>query len=164
MAKTDRPSGLLPTDAFDVQLAKLTGLPGGASTQPTTLDLQDDYGNLQTFIVRSVKSDQGDTVFVQRVTADSVLRVFLPPRVLATVDRQRDTLVTKVRRRHGKRLADERKARGEQPAFTKVREARARLQQPLFQLPPEEQRQADTLWPARPKKRTRKAAKKGRGA
>jgi hypothetical protein len=37
--------------------------------------------------------------------------------VLQTIDRQRETLTSKVRRRHGRRLAAERKARGEKPAF-----------------------------------------------
>lgn len=52
--------------------------------------------------------------------AQQTQRLVLTPKVLATIDRQRGSTQTMMRRRHGRRIAEERKARGEQPAFMKT--------------------------------------------
>jgi hypothetical protein len=113
---TDR-SPQLPADSFDQQLARLTGLPNGAHTAPTVVQDQDFYGNVTSWMIQTVKHDQGETVFLTSVNATGSARFVLPPRVLATIDRQRASTQTQVRRRHGRRIAEERKARGESPAF-----------------------------------------------
>lgn len=107
----------IPTDPFDQQLSRLLGLPGGAHTQPAVIQTLDFYGNATQWTSQVVKTDEGDYVFLTRVSGETVARAVLPARVLATIDRQRGTVTTKVRRRNGRRLADERKARGEKPAF-----------------------------------------------
>lgn len=115
----------LPTDPYDQQLERLTGLPGGAHTQPTVVQTTDFYGNATSWMLQVVKTDEGEHGFVTRVDATGAQRIVLPARVLQTLDRQRETVRTKVRRRHGRRLAAERAARGEAPAFL-ARKARAK--------------------------------------
>jgi hypothetical protein len=102
----------LPTDPFDQMLSQLTGLPNGASTQPTVIQAQDFYGNTTSYMVQTVKWDEGETTFVTQVNASGSARYILPPKVLATMWRQREALITQVRRRHGKRIAAERIASG----------------------------------------------------
>lgn len=115
------PSGLLPRDAFSKAFAELSGHPGGAHTQPTVVKLVDAYGNATDYIVQTVKWAQGETVFVTIVEADATKRVMLPPKVLDTIVRQREAVQTTVRRRHGRRIAAERKAQGLQPGFMKAK-------------------------------------------
>lgn len=110
-------SALLPTDPFDQALARLIGLPNGAHTAPVVVQSIDFYGKTTQYIIQTVRADEGDTTFVTQVNADQPLRFILPPKVLATIDRQREANTTKVRRRHGKRIAADRAARGERPAF-----------------------------------------------
>lgn len=118
----DPPSGFLPTDAYDQQLQQLTGLPGGAHCNPVVVQTSDFYGNTTQNMVQTVRTpEEGDYVFITAVNARGVVRFVLPPRVLATVDRQRETNSTKVRRRNGRRIAQERKDRGELPGFMRAK-------------------------------------------
>lgn len=117
---TENPSSILPSDQFDKTLSRLSGLPNGAHTLPTVVQSQDFYGNVTQFIVQTVRTDEGDTTFVTQANAAGLTRYILPPKVLATIDRQREANTAKVRRRNGRRIAQERKERGEQPAFMKV--------------------------------------------
>jgi len=111
-------SPLLPTDQFDKLLSRLIGLPNGAHTQPSVVQDIDYYGNTTSYMVQTVKSEEGSTVFVTQVNATGSQRYILPPKVLTVIDRQRDSNTTQVRRRHGKRLAEERAANGVVPTFT----------------------------------------------
>lgn len=101
-------SPILPTDQFDKLLSRLMGLPNGAHTQPTVVQAVDFYGNTTSYMVQTVKTEEGPTVFVTQVNAAGSARFILPPAVLRLMDRQRDTATTIVRRRHGRRLAEER--------------------------------------------------------
>jgi hypothetical protein len=105
-------STILPTDPFDIALSRLTGHPNGAHTQPSVIQAQDYYGNVTSFMVQTVKWDEGCTVFVTQVNAEGSARFMLPPKVMAAILRQQDAVSLMVRRRHGKRLAEERKAAG----------------------------------------------------
>lgn len=129
----DKRSAELPVDPFDRQLNALIGLPNGAHTQPAVVQSIDFYGNASSWVVQTVKTDEGEFAFLTLVAAGGdgqikAARFVLPPKVLATIDRQRDSAVTMVRRRHGRRLAEERKAAGIQPGFmaAKSRKGRAR--------------------------------------
>lgn len=118
-ADNPNPSPLLPSDNFDRTLARLVGLPNGAHTQPTVVQSTDFYGKTTSYVVQVVKWDEGETAFVTEITSESGARPFvLPPRVIATILRQRDAVSLMVRRRHGRRLAEERKASGVAPVFT----------------------------------------------
>lgn len=118
-------SPILPSDQFDKLLSRLIGLPNGAHTQPSVVQDVDFYGNTTQFIVQTVKTEDGPTVFVTQVNAAGRDRFILPPSVLRLIDRQKDTTVTQVRRRHGKRLAEERAAAGTQTTFTPEMRAKA---------------------------------------
>ena len=104
----------LPTDIFDRALSRLMGLPNGAHTQPTVVQAIDFYGNTTSFMVQTVKTDEGSTVFITQVNAEKSDRYILPMAVLKVIDRQRASTITQIRRRHGRRLAETRDA----PVFT----------------------------------------------
>ena len=108
----------LPTDAFDKALSRLTGLPDGAHTQPAVVQAMDFYGNVTSFMVQTVKWDEGTTVFVTQVNAEGSARYMLPPKVMTVVQRQQDAVSLMIRRRHGRRLAESQRASGRQPGFT----------------------------------------------
>lgn len=119
MTKTDDRSPVLPTDSFDQALARLVGLPNGASTQPTVVQTTDFYGKTTQHVVQTVKHDEGESVFLTEITGEGTRRFVVPPKVVATMLRQRDAVSTIVRRRLGRRLAEERKASGvAAPTFT----------------------------------------------
>lgn len=109
----------LTQDAFDKMLSRLMGLPGGAHTKPAAVQAIDFYGHTTSFMIQMVKTDGGETAFVSQVSATGAVRFILPPRVLATLDRQRVSLTKQVRRRNGKRIAEERSAAGIKPGFMK---------------------------------------------
>lgn len=118
MNETDRKSAALPTDAFDLALSNLTGHPDGAHTQPSVVQGMDFYGNVTSFMIQTVKWAEGVTVFVTQVNASGSARYILPPKVTMAIARQQDAVSLMVRRRHGRRLAETRKALGHAPTFT----------------------------------------------
>ena len=117
MEREHKVTAARPTDEFDNMLSRLIGLPNGAHTQPTVVQSIDFYGNTTSFMIQTVRTDEGVTAFVTQVNAQGSARYILPPHVLAVLGRQRDALATKIRRRHGKRIAEERKAAGIEPGF-----------------------------------------------
>jgi hypothetical protein len=73
-------------------------------------------GNVSTYLIETVRAqDSGDFCFVEVATKDGNVRVVLPPKVTATIARQRDSLTTSVRRKMGREQAAERKAAGIEP-------------------------------------------------
>ena len=109
------------TDQFDRVLSSMIGLPNGAHTQPTVIQHIDFYGNATSYMIQTARTDEGAVSFITQVNAAGSVRYVLPSSVLAALDRQRDALTTKIRRRHGKRIAEERKAAGLAPGFSKKR-------------------------------------------
>lgn len=120
-----RVSASLPSDEFDRLLSRLLGLPNGAHTNPTVVQSIDFYGNATSFMIQTVKTDEGVTSFVTQVNAAGSVRFIMPQNVLATIDRQRDSLTHQIRRRHGKRIAEERKAAGLKPGFMTKKRGKA---------------------------------------
>jgi hypothetical protein len=111
-------SSILPADQFDILLGTLIGHPNGGHTPAAVVQDIDFYNNSTQYIVQTVRTEKGSTVFLTQVNSAGSARYILPPKVLALIDRQRDTTTTQIRRRHGKRLAAERAANGQQPTFT----------------------------------------------
>ena len=105
------------TDQFDKLLSSLIGLPNGAHTKPAVVQDIDFYGNATSYMIQTVRTEEGLTAFVTQVNAQGSVRSILPERVLATIDRQRSSITTQLRRRHGRRLAEERAAEGIAPGF-----------------------------------------------
>lgn len=112
------PNSPLPQDPQDRMLSRLTGLPNGAHTQPSVVQTMDYYGNVANFTVQTVRWDEGNTVFVTKVDSEGHQRFMLPPKVINLIVRQADAVSNMVKRRHGKRLAEQRKADGWTPHFT----------------------------------------------
>lgn len=109
-----------PSDPFDNLLSRKIGLPNGAHTQPTVVQHADFYGNGTSYIIQTVRTEEdGVMAFITQVDASGSVRSILPHAVLAVIDRQRLAITTKLRRRHGRRLAEERMAAGIQPGFMK---------------------------------------------
>ena len=108
-----------PTDPFDRLLSDMLGLPNGASSGPSVVQAIDFYGNATSFMVQSVRTEEQVAVFITVVNAQGSQRFVLPRNVLDMIDRQRASLTYQVRRRHGRRVAEERKAAGHLPGFMK---------------------------------------------
>lgn len=117
-------SKVLPTDPFDLALDRLIGLPDGAYVKPSMTQAIDFYGNVSSFMVQTVKAEQGVHVFVTEITAAGSKRYMIPPPALALMNRQQDAISLIVRRRHGKRLAEAAKASGRTPTFTPAMRAK----------------------------------------
>ena len=109
------------SDPFDKLLSSMIGLPNGAHTQPAVVQHIDFYGNATSYMIQTVRTDEGVTSFVTQVNASGSQRSILPHNVLAVIDRQRAAITTRLRRRHGKRIAEERMAAGHAPGFMKKR-------------------------------------------
>lgn len=121
MDTNERSNGM--PDAFDRQLGVLDGLPGVVQTKQSTIQtITPVVGNAETFIVQTIRvPEHGDTIFLQCLGAERAFRLAIPPKVAEVIARQRESIATTLRRRMGKRLAAERKARGIRPpasAFT----------------------------------------------
>lgn len=110
---------------FDRAIGSLHGLPDVVSTKATTLRVVPTFGlgtylyAVQTFRQRDI----GDTIFLEHVSEHGTVRLVIPPQVADVIARQRDQLTSKVRRRAGIRIAEERKEKGLKPAFLKAKEA-----------------------------------------
>lgn len=109
------------SDPFDRMLSGMIGLPNGAHTKPAVVQAIDFYGNATSYIIQTVRTDESVTAFVTQVGAQGAVRSILPSSVLAVIDRQRESITTKLRRRHGRRIAEERKLAGMEPGFMKKR-------------------------------------------
>ena len=114
----------LPTDQFDKLLSRSVGLPNGAHTQPSVVQSTDFYGHTTSFMLQTVRTDEGVTAFVTQVNAQGSVRFILPQNVLLAIDRQRASITTKLRRRNGRRIAEERMAAGIAPGFMQKKKGR----------------------------------------
>jgi hypothetical protein len=112
-----RPSGL--PDVFDRLLGGLQRLPDVVHTKPATIRaMVPILGSAQTFIVQTYRQrEQGDTIFLDCVSADGSLRLAIPPKIADAIARQREALTDKARSKAAKAIAQERKERGEKLAF-----------------------------------------------
>lgn len=108
-SESERPrSPILPSDQFDLLLSSLIGHPNGGLAPAAVVQDVDFYGNTTQFIVQTVRGTTGTTVFVSQLNSTGAIRYILPQKVLALIDRQRDTVSLQIRRRHGRRIAAER--------------------------------------------------------
>ena len=121
-----------PPDKFDRVIGMLTGLPDVTkSAAVTIIDATPILGDTQTFIVQTHRQREvGDWIAVQFIDAAGGQRLVIPPAVAAAIARQREAISSRLRREHGrtigKRVAAERKARGEPPPFMKGKKSKKR--------------------------------------
>ena len=114
-------------DAFDRALDQIKGLPGVIVTRPATIRMMPTLaiGGSNLFVVTTVRSiDQHeesprskDTIFLECYGSGGQHRLVLPAAVADAIARQRESLTTKSRSKSAKKLAEDRAARGERPAF-----------------------------------------------
>jgi hypothetical protein len=105
-------------DTYDRLMSALDGLPDVVTTRPSTVRAVTLLGNSETHIVQTMRQrDRGDTIFLEIVSRDGAVRLVIPPAVADTIARQRDALTSKARSKAARAAAQDRKDRGEQPAF-----------------------------------------------
>jgi hypothetical protein len=109
----------LPSDPFSQALRRLRDNPSAVEKE-SLIDLQNFYGQAETWIVRTIRVDGADVIFLQHVDANGGHQWVLPPEVTAAIARQREGITAKVRTRGAKKAAATRAANGVKPAFRKA--------------------------------------------
>jgi len=99
----------LPTDDYSKTLRSLVAHPG-AVERASTIELTDFYGNQETWVVKTVRVDGRDTVFLQRINAGGGSRWVLPAEITDAISRQRDSAVSTIRKRAARAGAATRRA------------------------------------------------------
>ena len=105
---------------FDRAVAGLQGGNNLAAKATTIEHIDQIIGEAETFIVQTVRDQDGDHVILKFVDRDGVMRLILPPKVVSTIVRQRDALTARSRRIAGKAQAKARADRGEVPGFMRA--------------------------------------------
>jgi|SRR5208282_1754752 len=107
---------------FDRSVAGLTGGNNLATKAATVEHVDPILGEAETFIVQTIRDQEGDHVILKFVDKDGVQRLILPPKVVNTIVRQRDALTARSRSIAAKAQAKARIARGEMPGFMRAAE------------------------------------------
>jgi hypothetical protein len=115
----------LPQDEYSVCLRKLRANPGLVEKE-SLIDRQDFYGNAESWIVRTLRVDGEETIFLQRNNAEGGTRIVLPPDVTAAITRQHDGINDVMRRRGARKAAATRKVLGIEPGFLKGQQGQAK--------------------------------------
>jgi hypothetical protein len=97
----------LPKDHYSTRLRELQA--ANAIEKTTLVDLVDIYGNAESWVIKTIRVDGSDTVFLQRNNADGGDRWVLPPEVTGAISRQRDGVVTVSNKRRARSAAATRK-------------------------------------------------------
>jgi hypothetical protein len=117
----------IPNDVFSRRRRELIDNPG-AIRSASTINVQDFYGNLETWVIETFRIDGTVEALIQRSSVNEPLRLVLPPKVMDAMDRQRGQVVTVSRKRAARRALDTRRERGDQignpDALKKARRAR----------------------------------------
>lgn len=101
----------LPTDEFSRELERLMRNPAAMSSA-STIDVQTMLGNTESWIVKTVRVEGEETLFVTHVDATQGRRFVLPPKVTAAQQRQHEQLIALGRKRGANKAAATRKAKG----------------------------------------------------
>ena len=121
--REDRQTGTAPyVDPFDRSIGVLHGLPDvtEAKTSVTRVVPPFGVGGTQLYVVQTYRQkEQGDTIFLEHVSETGTVRLVIPPQVSAVIARQREQPTAKTRSKAAKAVAQERRERGEIPAFLK---------------------------------------------
>jgi len=101
----------LPDDVYSKTLSRLLDNPAGVKTKGSTIDLVTLLGHSETWVVQTIRIDQHETVFVQRINVEGGMRLVLPPAVTAAIARQRDAIGSVIRRRGARQAVATKRAR-----------------------------------------------------
>ena len=119
--REDNPTGNAPyVDPFDRTIGLLHGLPDVTLTKTAVTRVVPPFGvgGTQLYVVQTYRQkEQGDTIFLEHVSETGTVRLVIPPQVSAVIARQREQLTAKTRSKAAKAVAQQRKERGEIPAF-----------------------------------------------
>lgn len=113
---------------FDRLLGQLPTLPNATSVRPATIQSAGMFGigAAVTCIVRTVRIEGRDTIFLQHMLGDDYTALVLPPEVCDCIARQRDALGTMNRRKAGRARAEADKAAGVVPGFARTPNSKRR--------------------------------------
>jgi len=98
-----------PTDEYSLTLARLSDHPQ-AIIRSSTIDALTFTGHSETWVVKTVRVEGEETLFLQQVNAEGGRRFVLPPAVVAVITRQHDSAITTVRKRTARKAAATRQA------------------------------------------------------
>lgn len=102
----------LPTDAYSRELDRLRSNPAGVETRRSSIEVKDLLGNTETWIIHTIRTEKGETVFIQRVGAEGGSRFFLPTAVTSAIAAQRQQVTTKNRRRGARQAVETKREKG----------------------------------------------------
>ena len=114
-----------PISEFYKILGEQHGLPDNVETKPTTFAAVDISGRGGIYTVLTIRGEKGDTVFITCSRSGETIEMILPPAVAKAIARQREALSTRTRSKVAKRVAQERKDRGELPGFMRAKKGEA---------------------------------------
>jgi hypothetical protein len=98
-------------DNFDKLRDSIWGLPGFMSRTSTIIAPPWLFVPSSTWIVESVKTDEGQAIMLQSISADGSNRIYLPKAVCEAIYRQHDSLIKQSCSRRAKNAAQTRKNR-----------------------------------------------------
>lgn len=101
----------LPADEFSRTLSQLLNHPAHISSS-STIDAVTMLGHSETWVIRTVRVEGEETLFLQQINAEGGRRFVLPPAVAAALNRQRDQVLGVSRKRAANKAAATRKAKG----------------------------------------------------
>lgn len=114
-------------DTFDRVRRQLNGLPDTVTAGPSTIETFTPLVELaETWIVSTVRQrERGDIIFLQIIDGNGGRRFVVPPAVADAIARQRETLVSKSRRKGARQAVETKRARGIDPGES-LKKARAK--------------------------------------
>lgn len=112
MSREQEPTAQLPRDEFTASRRALDNHPEAVEAS-SRIDVMGFYGEVTTWVVDLYRLDGQVTAFVQRGAIDGYIRLVIPPQVTAAIARHQSGLVTKARRKVARRVAADKRARGE---------------------------------------------------
>lgn len=105
-------------------MGQFTGLPNSQQTRPSIVRSTKFTGETETWIVTTFRQTDEDgaatTVFLEHVDAEGSERFVLPPKVIATINKQQEALIAKTRKHAAQAAAKTRKAKGITPFVRKA--------------------------------------------
>lgn len=99
----------LPKDEYSNRLRDLRANPA-AIEKTSTIERSDFLGNAETWLVKTIRVDGNETIFLSRLDAGGGSRMVIPPEVADAIARQRSSAVDVVRRRAAHKGAATRRA------------------------------------------------------
>lgn len=89
-------------------------------TKPTTVEyIEKVKGESETYIVRTIRDEDGDHIVIKFMDKEGPKRIILPPQVAQVIQRQKDSLTRRSRSNSSRQRMQERMAGGWRPTFAK---------------------------------------------